>query len=180
MQPRYPSQVLAPPPRLTLRRARLRDTTFVVNLILAEAAEGRFSNLYLRPQYLAGLVLQVARATVLRSTKINGRRAAASLQVLEDEAHRPLAFLWSLRGDDGQPAEIFMMAVAPEARGRGAGSFLVRASVAALPPQSIIVADCLPAAQAMQRLLRRHGFQGGSPRKAAAHEIAPRRYVLKA
>ena len=155
-----------------LRPAGWSDLFTIMRLMAEGSANGHFSPRLREPRVRLGLALQLAGVVALgRLYSPQRARCAASLQVLR-AGRRCLGFsLLVWLPDPVSPSgrvQITLFNVAGQAQASGLGTRMLRGVLAQLPAGCAVQADCLPASQAMQRLLRRQGFRQVPSEAAAA------------
>ena len=137
------------------RKAKSDDIDSLHQLLVAEAAQGRFDPRLAEEPYRAGLRKN------LNNIRKRGRR-------LDEEVQAQL-LVWEQDGRlagcainsailPGAGNEIWMIAVLPEARGDGVGRAINDALLAELHPRVDLFARCAPQAQAACEMFLRRGF----------------------
>lgn len=153
-----------------LKPLGVRQLAPVFNLVQLGSRQGHFTALYLQPQFMAGLGLQLF-TLLLGWLRLPGgvwHRAHARVLVL----HGQFAGFVILRKGPNGACEIYMCALLPALRGQGLGRQMLQQALAAhARPGQQVVADCLPASKAMMALLSSLGFGASAPRSRL-----PRRY----
>lgn len=145
-------------------RPQLADIAPIFNLIQLGAEEGCFSNLYLRPNYQAGLALQLFSIRLFGKFRLpDGKWWRARLEVLRSDGEFAGFILTRSRSLCEQRQEIYMCAVAPRFRRGGKGRRMIRHALDQMPGGCEIEAHCLPSAMAMRRLLVDLGFRSARP-----------------
>lgn len=158
-----PTQSLIRPRIATSTKARLSDIAPIFNLIQEVSALGCFSNLYLKPRYQTGLALQLFSVWLFGKIRLpSGCWFKANLHSFYEQGELAGFLLLRQLSMDGTSYEIYMCAVAANARGKNLGKRLIESAIASLPDNSIVEAECLPQALQMKRLLRRLGFESAN------------------
>lgn len=152
------------------------DLLKLLKWIHAGSAHGHFSPQLRAHRVRFGIALQLLMVMVLGRLYSPQRGwQDASVHVLYAGRLR-LGFTlltWLSTRPSGQHvAQITLFKVAPGAQSRGLGTCMLRAVLAKLPRRCIVQADCLPASNGMQRLLRTHGFK-----VTAGDEFGARRWA---
>jgi N-acetylglutamate synthase-like GNAT family acetyltransferase len=137
------------------RKAESKDIDVIHQLLVDEAAQGRFDPHLAEEPYRSGLRRN------LNNIRKRGRRLDQDVraQLLVWEQDRQLAGCLvnsAILPDAGN--ELWMMAVVPDARGQGVGGDMLRRVLAALHPRVDLFARCAPGAGAMMQMLLRRGF----------------------
>jgi len=138
------------------RLAKSGDIDAIHQLVIAEAAQGRFDRRLVEEPY----------RTSLRKNLNNIRKRGRRL----DEAVSAQLLVWET--DDGEMAgclinsaivsglgnEIWMIAIMPEIRGRGEGSLLMTEMLDYLHPRVDVFSRCAAEAQILYQMNLRRGF----------------------
>lgn len=156
---------------LVLRDAARKDARFVINLIQREVAAGHFAGWQSRVHktLFAGavrhmLISEQQWPRLIDPNPHNDEILYARLWIGVAGRKRIgfVAICEVMPGSFQHAVELWMVAVAPEHRGRGAGKAMVDHVLNTLVeqgPKRKIIARCLPASQTMFDMLKRRGFR---------------------
>lgn len=166
-------------PTLSLVPLRLSHIAAIFNLIQDGSAGGHFNPVYTVPQYMAGLGLQLFSLLLRKRIALpDGSTHRANTCVLL-EGGRFAGFIILL--DGGNSVQVYMCAVRKALCGKGLGLWMLTQMIAAVPAGCVVIADCLPASQAMMAVLKKCGFaralgpaQGGARRHVRLAVAPPR------
>lgn len=138
------------------RLATSQDIDVIHQLIVAEAAQGRFDRRLADEPYRASLRKN------LNTIRKRGRRldeeVSAQLLVWEDDEAEMAGCLINSAILPGLGNELWVVAIVPEARGRGEGSRMLHEALACLHPHVDIFSRCAPEAQVLYQMNLRRGF----------------------
>jgi len=138
------------------RKAESRDIDAIHQLLLAEAAQGRFDRRLVNEPYRSGLRKN------LNHVRKRGRRldedVQAQLLVWENDAGETTGCIINsaIRADAGN--ELWMVAVFPEFRGHAQGREMNSAALSYLHPRVDVFSRCAPEAQVYFQMNLRKGF----------------------
>jgi len=138
------------------RLAESGDIDAIHQLIVDEAAQGRFDRRLAEDPYRAGLRKN------LNTIRKRGHRldedVSAQLLVWTTDAGEMAGCLINSAILSGQGNELWMVAVLPAFRGRGEGHRLLDAALASLHPRVDVFSRCAPEAQVLYQMNLRRGF----------------------
>lgn len=138
------------------RLAKSGDIDGIHRLIVAEAAQGRFDRRLVDEPYRTSLRKN------LNTIRKRGRRldedVSAQLLVWEADEGEMAGCLINSAILPGLGNELWMVAIVPEARGRGEGSRMMREALACLHPRVDVFSRCAPEAQVLYQMNLRRGF----------------------
>ena len=138
------------------RSAKSQDIDVVHQLIVNEAAQGRFDPRLADEAYQSGLRKN------LNNIRKRGRRldedASAQLLVWETGDGQVAGCLINSAIMSGLGNEIWMIAVLPEFRGRGEGAHMLDKALAYLHPRVDVFSRCAAEAQVLYQMNLRRGF----------------------
>lgn len=138
------------------RQVKSQDIDVIHQLIISEAAQGRFDS------RLAEAANQAGLRKNLNSIRKHGHRLDeyldAQLLVWESDAGEMAGCLINSAIMPGLGNEIWMVAVLPAFRGKGEGSRMLDKALAALHPRADVFSRCAPEAQVLFQMNLRRGF----------------------
>ena len=141
---------------LKLLQPDLSDIDFICELMLDAARHGHFNDEILKESYEQALRHDIEYLLAKGRRRDEDLRAQAI--IIEDDGNRIGFAIMSemYEGDGGN--ELYILAVAPEYRGRGYGAQILDELLDRWLPHAEVFAQCLPASETMYQMLLKRGF----------------------